>query len=119
MVKTFLVVDDSMVSRMIIKSIIEAWVPQHVIIEAKDGQDALNKIQGVTDIDIALLDYNMPGMTGLELAAELEKVVTISKRALLTANIQNEIVDKAEKAGLTFINKPITEDVIGLFITSD
>ncbi len=58
----------------------------------------------------------MPGMTGLELFNELEAMVVIPKRALLTANIQDEIKSKTIDQGVVFLNKPITEDVVANFI---
>lgn len=116
MSKTILVVDDSLVSRMMIKAIIEDILPDVNIIEAGNGEQALAIVNGDSCIDIAFIDYNMPGMTGLELITKLEQVIVIPKRALLTANIQNEIKDQAIKAGVTFLNKPVTEDVISTFL---
>ena len=105
--KTILVVDDSLVSRMMMKAIIESHVESLTIIEAGSGQQALEKIDPEIAIDIAFIDFNMPGMTGLELISELATRMTIPKVALLTANIQNEIREQALAAGVTFLNKPI------------
>ncbi len=116
--KVILVVDDSMVSRMMITEIIRNHQPEAEIIEAANGEKALEKVNQDSGIDIALIDYNMPGLTGLELFKELEAIIDIPKRALLTANIQDEIRDKTLAAGVTFLNKPITEDVVASFINS-
>ncbi len=116
MSKTILVVDDSMVSRMMIKEIIKSHQPLAKIIEASSGSNTLEQLTHDSEIDIALVDYNMPGMNGLELFNELEGMVTITKRALLTANIQDEIRDKTLAAGIKFLNKPICEDIIAPFI---
>jgi len=85
-------------------------------IEGVEGEAVDHKHGG--EIDIALVDYNMPGMTGLELFCELEGMVTITKRALLTANIQDEIRNKTLNADIEFMNKPISDDVIAPFINS-
>lgn len=116
--KVVLIVDDSMVSRMMLKEIVKAHLPEVTIIEAGDGGQCLSKIAHVTQVDIALFDYNMPGMNGLELINAVEQLITIPKRALLTANIQDEIKQKAALSGVSFLNKPITEEVIGTFIES-
>lgn len=116
MSQTILVVDDSLVSRMMIKTIIESYVKEGVIIEANCGAQALEKITDVKDIDIAFIDFNMPGMTGLELIDKLKSVIEIPKVALLTANIQNDIRQQADEAGVTFLNKPINEETISAFI---
>ena len=116
MSKTILVVDDSLVSRMMIKAIIESHVPSVDIIEAGSGAQALDKISKDSAIDIAFVDFNMPGMTGLELISEMSEVITVPKIALLTANIQDEIKEQALAAGVTFLNKPINEEVITTFL---
>jgi len=116
MSKTILVVDDSLVSRMMIKAIIQSHVQGVDIIEAGSGAQALDKIGEGSSIDIAFVDFNMPGMTGLELISALADKLTIPKIALLTANIQDEIKAQALAAGVTFLNKPINEDVIASFL---
>lgn len=118
MSKVVLVVDDSMVSRMMVKEIVKSCIPEVTIIEAGGGDQALAQLSSESEIDIAIIDYNMPGMTGLELISALEKLLSIPKRALLTANIQDEIKKKTELAGVTFLNKPIAEDVISNFLNS-
>jgi len=111
-------VDDSMVSRMMIKEILHNHQPSATIIEASSGDNALEQLNHESEVDIALVDYNMPGMTGLELFHELEGIVKIEKRALLTANIQDEIKERTLKAGIEFLNKPISEDIIAPFLNS-
>ncbi|KGJ87369.1 response regulator [Colwellia psychrerythraea] len=116
MSKTILVVDDSLVSRMMIKTIIQSHVEGVDIIEAGNGVQGLDKVNNGKDIDIAFVDFNMPGMTGLELIGALAEKLTIPKVALLTANIQDEIKAQAIAAGVTFMNKPINEEVIATFL---
>jgi len=116
MSKTILVVDDSLVSRMMIKTIIQTHLKEVDIVEAGSGTQALDKIGQDTAIDIAFVDFNMPGMTGLELISALAEKLTIPKVALLTANIQDEIKAQALAAGVTFLNKPINEEVIATFL---
>ncbi len=116
MQKRVLVVDDSMVSRMLVKEIISTVMPGADIVEAGSGPDALEKLKACDFIDIALIDFNMPGMTGLELIVEIEKMIRIPRRALLTANIQDEIRQNAEALGVNFLNKPITEDLVSEFL---
>jgi len=118
MSRTILVVDDSMVSRIMLKTIIESNIPDAIIIEANSGEQALNQLDEDVRVDIALIDFNMPGMDGLELINQLKNRVNIPKRALLTANIQDEIRDKTTRAGVTFLNKPIVEDVVVGFLNN-
>jgi two-component system, chemotaxis family, chemotaxis protein CheY len=112
---TILVVDDSRVSRMLIRAIIAHADPQAVVIEASNGEEALTKTQ-TTPITIATLDLNMPGMDGLVLAKQLIERFPGAKIGLLTANIQEMVRQKAEALGISFISKPITEEKILSFI---
>lgn len=112
---TILVVDDSRVSRMLIRAIIAHADPQAVVIEASNGDEALAKTQS-TSITIATLDLNMPGMDGLVLAKELLQRFPKAKIGLLTANIQQMVREKADALGINFISKPITEEKILSFI---
>ena len=116
MSKTILVVDDSIVSRMMIKAIIESHVQGVNFIEAGNGDQALERVGENKAIDIAFVDFNMPGMTGLELISALADKLTITKVALLTSNIQNEIREQALAAGVTFLNKPVNEEIIANFL---
>jgi len=112
---TILVVDDSRVSRMLVRAIIDNADKQTEIVEACNGEDALIKTESV-QMTVAILDLNMPGMDGLVLAKKLLKRFPKAKIGLLTANIQEVVREKAKALGITFIPKPITEEKILSFI---
>jgi len=109
--KRLLVVDDSRVSRMMIKAMILERRPGWCIIEAAQGEEALASV-AATPPDIVTIDYNMPGMNGLELAGKLKALGISAPMALFTANVQEPIRRKAEALGCRFITKPITADSI-------
>lgn len=109
--KTLLIVDDSTVSRMMIKAIISKKQPNWELLEAADGQAALETCQG-KDIDYFSVDLNMPGIDGLELIRQLKPDYPDARMALLTANIQDATHQKAKSMDIQCINKPITEDSI-------
>ena len=113
--QTILVVDDSRVSRMLVRAIIDHANERAEVIEAGSGEEALNKSENVK-IDIAILDLNMPGMDGLLLASKLLERFPSAKIGLLTANIQEIVRQKAKDLGISFIPKPITEERILNFI---
>jgi two-component system, chemotaxis family, chemotaxis protein CheY len=112
---TILIVDDSRVSRMLIRAIITQADPHAEIIEASTGEEALAKVDSLS-ITIATLDLNMPGIDGLALASKLLQKFPNAKIGLLTANIQDMVRQKAEALGISFISKPITEEKILNFI---
>lgn len=103
-----LLVDDSKMSRMMLKNIISTAHPEWEVIEAGDGQEAIDLAKGV-ELDIILLDYNMPVMDGGEAAKILRPQFPDAKIAFLTANIQESIKNLAIALKIDFIPKPITE----------
>ncbi len=103
-----LVVDDSKMSRMMLKKIINTAHPDWNISEAVDGQQAVD-IAKENKFDIVLLDFNMPIMDGGEAARILRPLLPDAKIAFLTANIQEAIKNLAIELKVDFIPKPITE----------
>lgn len=109
--KRVLIIDDSLVSRMMIKKGIEDLCPDWSLLEAKDAENALQVVKD-NEFDCFSIDYNMPGMNGLELMAILNQQYPEAKKALLTANIQDAIRDQTLSLGGQCINKPISEATI-------
>ena len=109
--KTLMIVDDSKVSRMMIKAIVIDKYPELNIYEASNGVEALDLAKG-KKIDYFSVDYNMPAMDGIEFIKQMKNQLTDAKFALLTANIQQATHDKANQTGAICINKPITKERI-------
>jgi len=103
-----MVVDDSKMSRMMLKKIIGNAYPEWEIIEAADGQQAVDQAKE-SELDIILLDFNMPVMDGGQAAEILRPLFPNAKIAFLTANIQDSIKNLAVELKIDFIPKPITE----------
>lgn len=110
-----LVVDDSRMSRMMLETIIKDLHPDWSVDTAIDGKEAI-ELAKTKKFDLMTLDYNMPGITGLEAAEQLKIISPNSKMALLTANIQDAIQVRCDDIGLTFIAKPITSEKIANFV---
>ncbi|MFV1851593.1 MAG: response regulator transcription factor [Thalassospira sp.] len=109
--RSVLLVDDSKFARLLVKAFISSNFTDWEIDEAEDADKALALVDGKT-YDYLLLDFNMPGMDGLELGEKLRARFPDAVIALLTANIQQEIQKKAASLGLDFIAKPPTEEKI-------
>jgi two-component system chemotaxis response regulator CheY len=108
--KIIMTVDDSAsVRQMVSFTLKEAGFD---VIEACDGKDALNKLNGVK-VDMIVTDLNMPNMDGIELirnvrASALNKFVPI---IMLTTESQNEKKVEGKTAGATgWIVKPFKQD---------
>tara|TARA_E500000318_G_scaffold37189_2_gene35946 strand:+ start:1142 stop:1516 length:375 start_codon:yes stop_codon:yes gene_type:complete len=115
--RSVLLVDDSKFARLLVRAFISGNFADWQIDEAEDATKALEMVDAKT-YDYLILDFNMPGMNGLELGEKLRARFPDAVIALLTANIQSEIQKKAESLGLEFLAKPPTEDKIRDFITA-
>ncbi len=110
-VKTVLIVDDSRVSRMMVRSMILAKYPQWIIEEAASGEESLEKVRTIVP-QLITMDINMPGMGGIAAAEILVKECPDAKIVLLTGNIQDSSHRKAKELGVGFVEKPITENCV-------
>lgn len=106
-----LIVDDSRVSRMMIRGRIAGLQPDWEILEAVDGDQALAMVASDAP-DFITMDVNMPGMSGFEAVEKIRLIDQNVKIAILTANIQESSRDKAQQLGVKFVQKPATAEVI-------
>ncbi len=106
-INTMLNVVESRVSRMMIRCFAEEVLPDCTFVEAGDGDEALQLIAD-QEIDLMTIYLNMPGMDGLELIEQSRPRFPDARIALLTANIQDSVRQKAEAAGVGFMSKPVT-----------
>ena len=111
-----LVVDDSKLARIVVGKAIAALQPAWERIEAGTADEALTVLEG-RPVDVVIVDYNMPGRSGLELAEELRTRYPAMPIALATANVQDEVIARARAADVAFVPKPITEDGLRGFLS--
>ena len=109
-----LLVDDSSTMRRIQKTQLENLGVENII-EAENGEDALNKLHDNMPVDMILLDWNMPVMDGITC---LKKVRTNEaykevKIVMCTSESEKDRVVEAMKAGANnYIIKPFSPDVL-------
>jgi CheY-like chemotaxis protein len=113
---TILIVDDSKLARIVLGKAITALQPDWTRVEAGNADEALSIIES-RKIDVVVLDYNMPGRSGLELAEELLARFPAISVAVATANVQDEVVAGVRAAKAAFIGKPVTEDGMRGFLS--
>jgi CheY-like chemotaxis protein len=111
-----LIVDDSKLARMSIARLLNALRPDWVRIEAASATEAIER-HAQESIDLVLLDFNMPGRDGLALAAELRASSPALPMALISANMQDEIVARTRALGAEFLPKPLTEAILKPFLS--
>ena len=104
-----LIVDDFSTMRRIIKNLLRDLGFTNTV-EADDGTTALPILQGGT-IDFLVTDWNMPGMTGIELLRAVrtdEKLKTIPV-LMVTAEAKRDQIIAAAQAGVNgYVVKPFT-----------
>ena len=110
-----LIVDDSKLARMSAARALAALRPDWAVIEAANADEAIAQAKAGA-IDVALLDFNMPGRDGLVLAEELRAIHPQMRLAVVSANHQAEIVARAVAVGAIFLQKPLTELALGAFL---
>jgi CheY-like chemotaxis protein len=111
-----LVVDDSKLARMVIASAFRRIRPEWTLVETANADEALAMVSGDA-VDIALIDFNMPGIDGLELVARIRKTHPGMPVAVVSANIQEEIIGRARELNAGFIPKPLTDDALAAFLS--
>lgn len=116
MATTVLIVDDSKLARIVAGKALAALQPDWNRVEAANADDALAIVRD-RKVDLALLDFNMPGKDGLELAAELRSFRPDMPIAVITANVQDEVIARARAVNAAFVGKPVTEDGLRGFVS--
>lgn len=112
-----LIVDDSKLARMAVVKALKSCYPDGPRVEAGSAADALKAMEHDTP-DIALIDFNMPGRDGLNVAADLRKLSPKMPIAIISANHQQEVINRTTALGAKFLPKPVVEDALSAFLTA-
>jgi CheY-like chemotaxis protein len=111
-----LIVDDSKLARMVMVSAFRRLRPDWNLTEATNADEALGAVSAGT-VDIALVDFNMPGTDGLELVARIRKIRPAMPVAVVSANVQDEIIARARELNAAFVAKPLTDEALAAFLS--
>lgn len=107
-----LVVDDSAVMRaMIIKTLRLSGVPLSEIYQAPNGKEALGVVEAHW-IDLALVDLNMPVMSGEEFIDKLKENPGTENLPVIVVSTEGSQtrIAKLQKQGVAFVHKPFTPE---------
>ena len=108
-----LIVDDFSTMRRIIKNLLRdlGYTNTH---EADDGNTALPMLKS-GDFDFLVTDWNMPGMTGIDLLKEIraDEHLASLPTLMVTAEAKRDQIIEAAQAGVNgYVVKPFTAQVL-------
>ena len=104
-----LVVDDS----KLLHRMFEMMLRQYPLVHAYDGKEALQQLKENRDVDLVLLDMNMPKMNGLELleAMKADKEMKKIPVVLVTTEGSDEQTQRGLEAGAAaYVKKPFKNE---------
>jgi two-component system chemotaxis response regulator CheY len=114
MKRTALIVDDSRAMRLVMGRYLKEL--GYEITEAGDGREALVKLEAQAECpDLALVDWNMPQMNGLELVQAMRREPRWSdvRVMMVTSETEGERVETALSAGADeYLMKPFTREIL-------
>ena len=111
MAKTVLVVDDDPTQRRLIQAVLER--EGFAVAQAENGQGALDRLAAGGAADVVVLDWVMPGLSGLETLKEMRGRGFRAPVLILTANGGVDTVVQAMQAGAQdFFVKPASPERI-------
>lgn len=93
-----IIADDHPVMRSGVKTVLLTDSQIEIVSESNNGEDAYNSIKKYLP-DIALIDIEMPKMTGLEIARRLSEEKIKTKIIFLTMYKEQDMFDEAMDAG--------------------
>ena len=108
-----LVIDDSRAMRMILRRILTGQ--GFDVVEAGDGQQALDAVAAGPVPDVALIDWNMPVMNGLEFVTAVRRIPACRQMTLMMVTTESEhsqIVRALAAGAHEYVLKPFTTEAI-------
>ena len=112
--RKILAVDDS---RLMLK-MYEVMLRRFPLVFASDGREALQRLEEHGDVDLVLLDVNMPNMNGIEFLGALRAAGRLEGLTVIIVSTDGKQEDTARglEAGATaYITKPFgTDQVLSL-----
>jgi two-component system, chemotaxis family, chemotaxis protein CheY len=109
-----LVVDDSAVMRsIIIKTLRLGGLNLGKIFQASNGQEALD-ILDENWVDLALVDINMPVMTGEEFIEQVRRQRETADLSILVVSTEGSSrrIEAVRRMGAEFLHKPFTPELL-------
>ncbi len=108
-----LVVDDDMINRMLLKTLLKKHGKVSDIIEAENGSEALNKVKEDDSIDMILLDIMMPIVDGIEFLKIFRADMSHAHIPVIVLSTDDtKKTEVFENGANDFIRKPVKEEAL-------
>jgi len=107
-----LVVDDSTAVRLYLRKILLPYGFE--IVDARNGREGLQRVRE-QQIDLVLLDWNMPVMNGLELLQHIRSEPGVGSPCVMMVTSENDLQEVAqalETGANEYVMKPFTPEII-------
>jgi putative two-component system response regulator len=115
MKQKILIADDSATVRIVLEKALESW--GYDVISCKDGSTALNILLSDNSPRIAILDWIMPGLSGIDVCRQIKGCGKFIYSILLTSKTDREDLELAIDSGAyNFLSKPVPLGVLRRFI---
>lgn len=101
-----LVADDDFDMRLLVRATLGGDDRVDVVAEAEDGTAAVDAFRSAQP-DVCVLDYRMPGLSGLEAASQILAERPSAKILLFSAYLTAEITDAANRLGMRCLRKDL------------
>ncbi len=103
-----LVVDDDMINRMLLKTLLKKNASVSEIVEAENGSEALEKLKRDGDFNIILLDVMMPVLNGVEFLKIFRAEISNSHIPVIVLTTDDtRKTEVLENGANDFLRKPI------------
>lgn len=108
-----LIVDDHILYRDGLRKLIETWDDFVVVGEAGDGLECIEFCKNHTDLDLVLMDIQMPKMNGIEAAAALHHVFPDLAILMLTVSVEDDdVFGSLQNGACGYILKDISSKML-------
>ena len=108
-----LVIDDSRaIRRILVKTLKELDIE---VVEAGHGQEALDKLAAGEEVDLIMVDWNMPEMNGYDFIVAVRGQEKFNDVPIMMVTTESEMsqMTRAIEAGATeYLMKPFTKEMI-------
>jgi len=110
----FLIVDDSELVRKSLRTVLQANPAWEICGEARDGETGVELFKSLHP-NIVILDFQMPGINGIETARRMKEIAPAVPIVLFTQHASTDLEKHAKEAGIrSVVSKTNAFPMVGM-----